>query len=103
MLLEMDNTELIHLLESGDALSEKVSEAKEVLQVSDQMRLLVSCFEGPVAHRLLLLYLASLPPAHCCGCVGRVVLVFGRRRRGVKQKRNRPAGQQRATAAVHCL
>ncbi len=34
MLLEMDNGELIHLLESGDALNEKVAEAKEVLQVA---------------------------------------------------------------------
>lgn len=32
-LLEMDNGELIHLLESAEALAEKISEAKDILQV----------------------------------------------------------------------
>ena len=34
MLLEMDNTELLHLLESPEALKGKISEAMTVLQQS---------------------------------------------------------------------
>lgn len=34
MLLEMDQTEVLHLIESPDALNKKVAEAMEVLQLS---------------------------------------------------------------------
>jgi polyadenylate-binding protein len=34
MLLEMDQSEVIHLLESPDALKQKVSEAMEVLRTA---------------------------------------------------------------------
>ena len=34
MLLEMDQTEVLHLIESPDALKKKVSEAMDVLQLA---------------------------------------------------------------------
>uniref|UniRef100_A0A2P2PTJ6 PABC domain-containing protein n=1 Tax=Rhizophora mucronata TaxID=61149 RepID=A0A2P2PTJ6_RHIMU len=39
MLLEMDQTEVLHLIESPDALKEKVAEAKEVLEEANATNL----------------------------------------------------------------
>jgi polyadenylate-binding protein len=38
MLLEMDQTEVLHLLESPEALKAKVSEAMEVLRMTQQQQ-----------------------------------------------------------------